>query len=933
MAHFVYPTANPMAPPPQGYPGAQTAYVTAAPQAAYAAAAAPPRAGQAYEAYPGAAASAAVHPSTQYTYSRAQVGVTPTITYDQSKAYYQPAAASYTATAEPQFQAAKPVFSTGATFAGAQRQTAVAPKIQQLPVSSAGASYVYSSTAPVATTYSATGYTTATTAQTNISAGYDAALYSAATNYYSQQSQAKPGPTTWMMKKPAGGNQYKLKPKGPPKTPQLHYCEVCKISCAGPQTYREHLEGQKHKKKEAALKASQPAGRQAHNQMRCELCDVTCTGVDAYAAHIRGAKHQKVLKLHTKLGKPIPPAEPVVPASKVAAKTAVVSKPAIVSAAVKPKIVSAPKINFVGGTQLKTMAGKPEEVKAPAVVAATVAPASAVTEVVSETNDTMLDEDDDGNSAEDKDVTPVGHEYIEEIKNEIGKVVSFNCKLCDCKFNDPNAKEMHLKGRRHRLQYKKKVDPNLQVDVKPSIRVRKIQEDKLRRQAQKEEFWRRKEQQERMREEMRMEDEIYWGHRRLEMMGGPVFPEYMDWQRFGPMPPMGPMGPMMRPPFPVHPMHMRRPDTSDDRHVMTKHSFIYPTETELQAVQSIVSACEKALKLVSDSLTEPVPSIGMDTETEQGEDVTAVGQDGDKESGEKKEEPVSNRLLKGVMRVGVLAKGLLLHGDLNVNLVVLCAQKPTRRLLKQVEDVLPKHLATVSSTQYEVRRCVQDASLIVSCDEEPATSCTITLTSPVMRETNQPEGETVNVKDPLDVLDRQKCLDALAALRHAKWFQARANGLPSCVVIIRIMRELCQRIPTWAPLHEWAMELLVEKCVSTGGPNMAPGDSLRRVFECIASGILLPGGPGLYDPCEKEAYDVTATLTNQQREDITALAQHALRLIAFRQIHKVLGMDPLPAPRFPVRRFNNRKRRNTSSTGEEGAEKKDKKEPEAEAAQ
>lgn len=27
------------------------------------------------------------------------------------------------------------------------------------------------------------------------------------------------------------------------------------------------------------------------------------------------------------------------------------------------------------------------------------------------------------------------------------------------------------------------------------------------------------------------------------------------------------------------------------------------------------------------------------------------------------------------------------------------------------------------------------------------------------------------VSDPPDVLDRQKCLDALAALRHAKWFQ------------------------------------------------------------------------------------------------------------------------------------------------------------------
>lgn len=70
------------------------------------------------------------------------------------------------------------------------------------------------------------------------------------------------------------------------------------------QTYKEHLEGQKHKKKEAALKVSQSSSssgsgggvlaRNAQNQLRCELCDVSCTGADAYAAHIRGAKHQKV---------------------------------------------------------------------------------------------------------------------------------------------------------------------------------------------------------------------------------------------------------------------------------------------------------------------------------------------------------------------------------------------------------------------------------------------------------------------------------------------------------------------------------------------------------------------------------------------------------------------------------------------------------------
>lgn len=53
------------------------------------------------------------------------------------------------------------------------------------------------------------------------------------------------------------------------------------------------------------------------------------------------------------------------------------------------------------------------------------------------------------------------------------------------------------------------------------------------------------------------------------------------------------------------------------------------------------------------------------------------------------------RLLKGVMRVGLLAKGLLLKGDKLVRLVVLCADKPTVSLLKRVAQELPQHLLKV----------------------------------------------------------------------------------------------------------------------------------------------------------------------------------------------------------------------------------------------
>ena len=59
----------------------------------------------------------------------------------------------------------------------------------------------------------------------------------------------------------------------------------------------------------------------------------------------------------------------------------------------------------------------------------------------------------------------------------------------------------------------------------------------------------------------------------------------------------------------------------------------------------------------------------------------------------------------------------------------------------------------------------------------------------------------------------------------------------------------------------------------------------------VASGLLMPGGPGLKDPCEKGDVDVTTNMSVQQREDITHSAQRYLRLMHFRQIYKVLGMS------------------------------------------
>ncbi|XP_050161877.1 zinc finger RNA-binding protein-like, partial [Myiozetetes cayanensis] len=262
-----------------------------------------------------------------YSYVRSTA---PAVAYDSKQYYQQPTAtvAAVAAAAQPQpsvaesyYQTApKAGYSQGATqYTQAQQTrqvTAIKPATPS-PATTTFSIYPVSSTvqpvAPAATvvpsyTQSATYSTTAVTYSGTSYSGYEAAVYSAASSYYQQQQKQAVAAaaaaataawtgTTFTKKAPFQNKQ--LKPKQPPKPPQIHYCDVCKISCAGPQTYKEHLEGQKHKKKEVALKASQntnsssTSARGTQNQLRCELCDVSCTGADAYAAHIRGAKHQK----------------------------------------------------------------------------------------------------------------------------------------------------------------------------------------------------------------------------------------------------------------------------------------------------------------------------------------------------------------------------------------------------------------------------------------------------------------------------------------------------------------------------------------------------------------------------------------------------------------------------------------------------------------
>lgn len=156
-----------------------------------------------------------------------------------------------------------------------------------------------------------------------------------------------------------------------------------------------------------------------------------------------------------------------------------------------------------------------------------------------------------------------------------------------------------------------------------------------------------------------------------------------------------------------------RIETYNDRHIMAKHSAIYPSEEELQAIQVIVTACEKSLKLISDTLHEEAGTpqkVSVIVMSDVNWELVIASYHFCMTTADRfvtffkylaqDSEGKEIRLMKGVMRVGDLAKGLLLSKNLNIELVVLCTEKPTQTLLTKMYSMLPDKMKVHSIWEF-----------------------------------------------------------------------------------------------------------------------------------------------------------------------------------------------------------------------------------------
>uniref|UniRef100_A0A0N5A531 DZF domain-containing protein n=1 Tax=Parastrongyloides trichosuri TaxID=131310 RepID=A0A0N5A531_PARTI len=179
------------------------------------------------------------------------------------------------------------------------------------------------------------------------------------------------------------------------------HCDLCKVPCSDQKALDDHIKGKNHKRREALVNQNENEISKQGSSYRCDVCEVLCSSKDALISHVKGKAHEKQINNLKRLK------------------------------------LTIPQVNYNPITSNKEPCFDPG------------------------IGDEKSDESQDNVTKQ-----VVGEEYIEIINcSTTGKFLEYNCKLCECRFSDVNAKNVHLSGKRHHSSFKQKVNPQFSSEV------------------------------------------------------------------------------------------------------------------------------------------------------------------------------------------------------------------------------------------------------------------------------------------------------------------------------------------------------------------------------------------------------------------------------------------------------------------------------------
>ncbi|KHJ45955.1 zinc finger, C2H2 type [Trichuris suis] len=580
------------------------------------------------------------------------------------------------------------------------------------------------------------------------------------------------------------------------RTRNTLYCELCKVSCVGQQAYDEHVKGQRHAKRETQAKVvSAAADGKGNNKTlhHCKICNIFCTGMETLKAHQRGVKHQRAMKLQETMGKKTTNGKDVATTEEAEPAKMDTEEPA------KGEEQGDAKVSA------EVVAGEKQE------------------------DQTVMDT----SSPLEKEAEVVGEEYLTLIPATKNKAAQFRCSLCNCEFSDLQAKETHLKGRRHRINFKKAVEtkgdkclPIEKTNDRPRV------------------------------------------GGKADVVGPPTFAG--DGQASYPM----------------------DPTLANQLYALSKEierlneATISKMLKHIEPLKEITKAINVATEFIITNLNGFKPPVVKKETTEVSANAKESAKANSKQFFVKiirVDDLAKGIAIRGENRAEIVAVCQEMPTYDMYNAI-------EQLLASRIE-------ANSNKKEYSVNRVEEPARAVVLHHVgEHAIEVHIRLgfaKKPASTGKDVPE-EKVEIQQAMETecTEERQCAEALVAVRRTEWFERiRTSSVQAVLQVIRHLRD--KQEPVMANLSDWGWQVLMANVFFEVMSPVSPSILLTVLCEKIASGIVLPNvGLQLLDPCESEKHvNLLDSLTQQHRLSLTIVFQKWLNLIAVGLLGDVLIVD------------------------------------------